>query len=49
MTKKQKQCIELGCNEVAGTPWTDHWCLKHDEERREKIDRQFEELFKGFD
>ena len=28
-----KKCIELGCNEPAGTGWSPYWCQKHNAER----------------
>lgn len=37
--EQERECIEDGCEEIAGTPWTHLWCLKHDEERRERIHR----------
>lgn len=37
-------CIEPGCEEPAGTPWTPLWCLKHDEERRARISRHLDEI-----
>ena len=40
------KCVEQDCDEEAGTPWTNHWCLKHDEERRERVTKQLEELCK---
>lgn len=35
--KRRRTCIESGCDEPAGTPWTDYWCARHDEERRARI------------
>ena len=37
-------CIEPGCTEQAGTPWTKLWCLKHDEERRDRITKSMEDI-----
>lgn len=42
------KCVEPGCNEEAGTPWTPYWCKKHDKERRERISKSLEEISQKF-
>lgn len=44
-----RPCIEPGCPNEAGTPWTDHWCLPHDEERRARITRRLEDLTRSLE
>ena len=39
-----RKCIEPGCENPAGTPWTDLWCLPHDEERRARITASLDEM-----
>lgn len=39
-----RKCIEAGCQEVAGTPWTRYWCAKHDALRRENISASLTEM-----
>jgi hypothetical protein len=41
-----KKCIEPGCNNPAGTAWSPFWCVKHNMERMDKINRQMEEIQK---
>ncbi len=46
-----KKCLGYGeyegkCQEVAGTRWTPHWCLRCDELRRGTITKQFDALVK---
>lgn len=48
MSDEQKKCIEPGCNESAGTPWTHLWCLAHDEERRARITESMERISESF-
>lgn len=31
------RCVEFGCDEPAGTPWSPYWCEAHDKERRDRI------------
>lgn len=38
------KCIEPGCDEPAGTPWTPLWCAAHDEERRARITASLERV-----
>ena len=38
------KCIEPGCEEPAGTPWTHLWCPAHDEERRARITASLERM-----
>lgn len=42
-----RKCVEPGCEEQAGTPWTDHWCPRHDEERRDRISANLDRLAGG--
>ena len=35
-------CVEVGCNEPAGTPWGPHWCPRHDTERIQRVTRGME-------
>lgn len=35
--KEVRMCMEPGCEHVAGTPWTKHWCAQHDQERLAKV------------
>jgi len=42
-----RQCIEVGCDNDAGTHWGPYWCPEHDQERLERIDRQMEDLLGG--
>lgn len=45
----ERTCIEAGCNEVAGTPWGPYWCPAHDEERRNRISAQLNDLAYEFE
>lgn len=40
-------CIEPGCDQIAGTPWADVWCMAHDEARRARITAQLESMAEG--
>lgn len=44
-----KPCIELGCNEPAGTAWGPMWCKQHDIERRERVTKGLEKVTKAFE
>jgi hypothetical protein len=46
--EQERKCIEEGCEEPAGSPWTHLWCLKHDEERRERITASMEKISESF-
>ncbi|MFC1567337.1 hypothetical protein ACFL3R_00685 [Thermodesulfobacteriota bacterium] len=37
-------CIELGCNNLAGTAWSPHWCFDCNVFRMDKITEQLESL-----
>lgn len=39
-----KPCIELGCDEPAGTAWSPHWCFSHNVERLRRIGEKLEFL-----
>lgn len=41
-----RKCIELGCDEPAGTPWGRHWCADHDDERIHRISAQLQTIRK---
>ncbi len=48
------KCIGYGpwegkCENEAGTPWTDLWCPRCDELRRETVTKQLEALAKRFE
>lgn len=32
-----RTCVERGCDQAAGTPWTPLWCPEHDVERLDRI------------
>ena len=37
-------CIEQGCEQPAGTPWTGLWCARHDVMRLERIGSQLRDI-----
>jgi hypothetical protein len=39
-----KPCIEPGCNEPAGTGWGPYWCMKHNAERINRINKSFDDM-----
>lgn len=39
-----RPCRAEGCEEPAGTPWGPLWCADHDDERVNRIARQFREI-----
>jgi len=39
-----KQCIELDCNNPAGTAWSPYWCFKHNVERINRINKSFDDM-----
>jgi len=39
-----KRCLFPGCTAVPGTAWGPYWCVAHNIERIERIDRQLEEI-----
>ena len=47
--KLGRKCIERGCNEPAGTAWSPLWCFRHNAERMDRIDAQFERLAKALE
>jgi len=40
-----KPCIEIGCNDPAGTAWSPYWCFKHNLERIDRITQAFTNCF----
>lgn len=42
-----KKCIELDCENPAGTRWSPHWCFSCNVERIERINGQFDNMLKG--
>lgn len=48
MSDREKTCIEPGCDEPSGTPWTHLWCLAHDEERRAQITASMKRISESF-
>ena len=51
---KKKICIGFGkyegkCKNIAGTPFSDHWCPRCDLIRRKKISKQLLEISNSFD
>lgn len=43
-----KTCIHPGCGAPAGTLWSPLWCFKHNVERMQRIDAQFQGIEKAF-
>ena len=48
-TKSIRQCIGFGefegrCGAIAGTRWSDHWCLRCDKLRLAHITKQMEHI-----
>ncbi|MEE8551541.1 MAG: hypothetical protein V3T08_09850 [Gemmatimonadota bacterium] len=39
-----RPCVEPGCSEPAGTPWTRFWCPGHDVGRRHRVTSSLERL-----
>jgi hypothetical protein len=39
-----KKCVEIGCNNPAGTAWSPYWCFECNVKRLDKISNQFENL-----
>ena len=42
-----KPCIELGCNNPAGTAWGPHWCFECNVKRISRISGQFDNMLRG--
>ena len=40
-------CVEVGCDEQAGTIWGPLWCPDHDKERLDRISASFDAIEKG--
>ena len=40
-------CIEMGCEQPAGTAWSPYWCFEHNVERIERITQQLAEIKQG--
>jgi len=43
-----EKCIELGCNNPAGTAWSPYWCMDCNIKRMDKISKQFEDMVEKF-
>lgn len=43
-----RECIERGCTEPAGTPWGKHWCADHDDERMHRISDALRDIQRAF-
>lgn len=41
-----RRCIEVGCDEPAGTPWGPLWCADHDAARISKVSTQLTNLLR---
>ncbi len=39
-----KPCIVAGCTRPAGTWWSPLWCVEHNIERIDRIDKRFSDL-----
>jgi len=39
-----KKCVELGCNNLAGTAWSPHWCFECNVKRLNRITVSLEKL-----
>lgn len=44
---RRRVCVEHGCGEPAGTPWTPAWCAKHDGERQARISQNLGSFAEG--
>lgn len=43
-----RTCIERGCEEPAGTPWTPLWCADHDDARINRISASLADIAGSF-
>ena len=43
-----KLCIELECDEPAGTAWSPYWCFEHNVKRMDRISAQFDGMLQNF-
>ncbi len=53
MTKAKRKCLGYGpyegkCDNPAGSPWSDYWCLRCDKLRLETIKRKLETIVQSF-
>ncbi|MCK9596594.1 hypothetical protein M0R19_05380 [Candidatus Pacearchaeota archaeon] len=39
-----KKCCEEGCNNLAGTAWSPHWCFECNVKRINRIDKQLNDF-----
>lgn len=47
MTRAQ-MCNEFGCVQCIDRTYSDLWCKEHENERRARIGKQIEDIFKQF-